>query len=383
MAAILCRAGVARGERPVEAAPVAPAPEAAQDPAARFAQGRAAYDAGRFEDAIPIFREVLEQSASPNARLYLARALRRTGRLADAYNEFRRAAQEADARARTEPRYGDTREAAREEAALIVGSVAFVTLVVAQAPPGADVRIAGQRTGPAIWGRPLARPPGRVRVEASAPGMTAVSLDVELLAGQDTRVRIPFAQASLENAVQMDFGAQDTARAPGQVETAPVDRDALDESMGARVPRSSALETARRAPDPSPEGPRPSAWVPIGGVALGVGVAGLAAGVTFAILGNERYATLRMMCDAPGVRCDLDPTIAPQVATGRTYDTVAVAGITAGSVLTVAGIAMLIGGVLQNEAMAAGARLAQPALVRLRPRVSPREGVGLELGGAF
>ncbi len=379
MAIVLTGAGAVRAERPA-AAPSPPDP--AQDSAALFAQGRAAYDAGRFEEAIPIFRAVLEQVASPNARLYLARSLRRTGRLADAYNEFRRAAQEADQRARTEARYADTRESAREEAALIVGSVAFVTLLVPQAPPGASVVIDGQRTGPAIWGRPLARPPGRVRIEAGAPGMTPVNLEVELLAGQDTRVRIPFATASLENAVQMDFGGPNAPREAEQVQTAPVDRAALDESMGARR-RQPAPVTPRRVDPIEAQGERPSAWVPIGGVSLGVGVAGLATGITFAILGNERYATLRAMCDAPGVRCDLDPMVPPQVATGQMYDAVATAGIAAGSVLTVTGIAMLIGGVLQNEAMAAGSRLVQPPLVGLRPQWSPRGGFGLALGGVF
>jgi hypothetical protein len=372
----------ARADQP---APSNPSQESApaQDASAVFARGRAQYDQGQYADALVSFRQVLELAPSPNARLYLARTLRRSGQLADAYNEFRRAAQEADQRASTEPRYAATRDAARDEASTLVGSVAFVTMVVSEPPPGAEVRIGDQRTGPAIWGRPLARMPGRVVIETRAPGAQPTRVEVELIAGQDTRVRLPFVTANLENAVQIGFNAAGGAASEERrVETAPVDRGALDASMGGRS--SAGPRSVGAGPDAASGAPGPSAWVAVGGVSVGLGLAGVATGIAFTVLAGNRYAALRAQCDPVGSGCESDAAVRAQANEGRTFDTISAVSLAAGSVVTVAGVVMIIGGVLQNEANRAAAQLAAPMLVRVRPTLSPtRDGAQVGVGGVF
>jgi hypothetical protein len=346
-----------------------------------FTRGRQQYDAAQFEEALASFREALERASSPNARLYVGRSLRRLGRLAEAYNELRRAAQEADNRARTEPRYATTRESAREEANALVGSVAFVTLTVINAPSGAVVTIDGQRTGPALWGTPLARTPGSAHVEARADGMQPVTLNVELRAGSDTRVRIPFAAVSTENlqgAVQIGFGDPAAPASAQGVETVDVDRSALDASMGSRVMPAATTQPTTAARGAS------SAWVPVGGVAVAIGLGGVINGIVFAAFAEDRFQSLRRLCGV-GSDCRNDPSAQAQIAEGRQFDTISVASAVAGGALAVAGVAMVIGGVLQNESLRAAERRAvAPMFVRVRPAIVPmRSGATLSIGGAF
>ncbi|MBL8680106.1 MAG: tetratricopeptide repeat protein [Myxococcales bacterium] len=359
--------------------PVERSPNA--DPAALFAEGRQRYDEGRFEEALGLFRRAIEAAPSPNARLYIGRSLRRLGRLAEAYNELRRTAQEANRRAATEPRYQSTRESARDEAAALVSSVAFVTLQVSNAPTGAEVTIDGQRTGPALWTQPLARMPGRAHIEARADGMQPITVDVDLRAGSETRVRIPFAQANLEGAVQMGF-ANDPPQGGSQgVETVAVDRRALDASMGERSGGAGPQMGPTQTP---PERPAPSAWVAVGATTLSLGVASSITGIVFAVLGSERFGTLSAQCNRVGSTCHTDAAVQRQVSEGRTFDLVASVTIAAGATATVAGVAMMLGGFAQNEANRSAATILAPAMVRVVPTGSvTTDGATVGVRGTF
>lgn len=377
---------------PTVAIAATPAPSPEQQAAEAFARGRQLYDAQQFDEALSNFRAAIDLAPSPNARLYVGRCYRRLGRLAEAYNELRRAAQEADRRAATEPRYAATRETAREEAATLVSSVAFVTLAVADAPAGAEVTIDGQRTGPAIWGSPLARAPGRAHIEARAEGMQRISLDVELTAGSDTRVRIPFTPDNLQSAVQIGFNDPAPNNGPRGVETVAVDRAALDASMGSRSASngsnsgdgSAAVGGATMARPPS------SAWVPVGGVSVALGLGGVVNGIVFAVLAENRYQSLRTQCGAVGNPCRTDPALQAQINEGRLFDTITTASIIGGAALTVVGMGMVIGGVLQNESMRAEQLQQQrsmsgPRFVRrVSPWISPSATTTLAgIGGVF
>lgn len=364
-------------------APEAPiAPPAEVDPAAIFAEGRQRYDAGQFDEALTLFRRALDAAPSPNARLYVGRSLRRLGRLAEAYNELRRAAQEANRRAATEPRYQSTRETARDEAAALVSSVAFVTLQVSNAPAGAEVTIDGQRTGPALWTQPLARMPGRARIEARADGMQPISVEVDLRAGSETRVRIPFVQANLEGAVQMGFANDPAPNSSQGVETVAIDRQALDASMGERSRSGSGPQLG--TPQNPPPRPASSAWVAVGGTTLGLGIASTITGVVFAVLGNERYGALTARCNQINSTCHTDAAVQQQVSEGRTFDLVATVTIAAGATATAAGIAMMLGGFAQNEANRSAAAVMAPGMVRVVPAGSiTADGASVGARGTF
>jgi len=350
--AAACAASLALAGRPCLAVTPAQSPE--QQAAESFSRGRQLYDAQRFEEALANFRTAVELAPSPNALLYIGRCYRRLGRLAEAYNELRRTAQEADRRAATEPRYTATRETAREEAATLVSSVAFVTLAVVNAPPGAEVSIDGQRTGPALWGTPLARAPGRAHLEARAEGMQRISLDVELTAGSETHVRIPFVPENLQGVVQIGFNDPAPANNAQGVETVAVDRDALDASMGSRSAPRGGTSGAPIAPiAPVAARAASSAWVLVGGVTVALGLGGVVNGIVFAVLAENRFQSLRTQCSGVGNPCRTDVDLQGQISEGRTFDTITTASIIGGAALTAVGMAMVIGGVLQNESMRA------------------------------
>jgi tetratricopeptide (TPR) repeat protein len=85
----------------------------------RFDQGRRAYEAGQFEQALLAFQGSYELFASPNTRYYVGRCYRALGKVASAYTAFKLAAREAQDRltASGEKRYMATRDAAAHEAA--------------------------------------------------------------------------------------------------------------------------------------------------------------------------------------------------------------------------------------------------------------------------
>jgi hypothetical protein len=377
--AAACAASMALASRPCVAVTPTRSPE--QQAAESFSRGRQLYDAEQFEEALANFRTAVELAPSPNARLYIGRCFRRLGRLAEAYNELRRAAQEADRRATTEPRYAATRETAREEAATLVSSVAFVTLAVVNAPAGAEVTIDGQRTGPALWSTPLARAPGRAHIEARAEGMQRIALDVELTAGCETRVRIPFSPDNLQGAVQIGFNDPAPANNAQGVETVAVDRAALDASMGSRS--GSRAESSGSMPPTIEPRPANSAWVSVGGVTVALGLGGVVTGIVFAVLAENRFQSLRMQCSGVGNPCRTDADLQAQINEGRTFDTITTASIIGGAALTAVGMGMVIGGVLQNESIRAE-QLQQQRLQNQRHfvlRATPT--VSVSAGGAF
>ena len=95
------------------------------DERARFKAAQQLYDKGDFAGALEAFRAI----SSPNARMYVGRCLRELKRLPEAYEELTLTIREATARAQTEPRYADTRDAASAERAAIVPKLGRFSLV--------------------------------------------------------------------------------------------------------------------------------------------------------------------------------------------------------------------------------------------------------------
>lgn len=159
----------------------------------RFASGRRHLDARNFPEALEDFRASLALFPSPNTRLYLARTLREAGRAGEAYREFVRTADEAEARAGAEPRYAPTGPVARAEAQALLPSIATLTLVLDDVPPGTRVRLNGQPIERSEWGVAVAFDPGSVAVDAEAPQRAAFHTVVELAVGHAARVQVRLA----------------------------------------------------------------------------------------------------------------------------------------------------------------------------------------------
>jgi hypothetical protein len=259
-ACVVLRAGAAAASPPKEAVALR-----------RFIEGRQAFEAGRFEEALAAFQASIELQPSPNSRLYIGRCYRALGRTASAYTSFRLAAREAEDRLKAtgERRYTATRATALGEAAEIEPKVPHVTLAVpAQAPGQLAITVDGDELPSSAWGVAIELDPGRHDIAATGPRLRPFAAAVELLPGDSRRVDVlveriptatlridfetrpeglsveidgrPVATLALEQPLLVDVGPHRVvARAPGHAdyvwahELADRDEVALRVSLGA------------------------------------------------------------------------------------------------------------------------------------------------------
>jgi hypothetical protein len=159
----------------------------------RFDEGRRAFEAGQFEQALVAFQGSYDLLASPNTRLYMGRCYRALGKVASAYTAFRFAAREASDRLTSsgEKRYAATRDAASHEAAEIEPKVPRLTIAVPSGTPdGFVVKRNGEEVPKAAWGVAVETDPGDVTVEASGPRLVAFQKKVTLAEGAQERVDV-------------------------------------------------------------------------------------------------------------------------------------------------------------------------------------------------
>lgn len=288
----------------------------------RFNRGRELFLARDYAAALMEFRAANELVPSPNTRLYIARSLREMGRLAEAYTEFQRAAAEAADRARTEPRYAATRDAARAEGSALEARVGRLVLYVPDAPEGTSVTVNGVVVPGAAWGVPMPIDPGRVEITATAPGRLPFRSEVEVHAGQTAEASVNLAPAPSAGRNEVPQGSatnSDAERPPsGEI---------------AEEPPSPRTVLVRREVGGS---------VRTVGIVLTAGFA-LAGGAGFAIFGSlaaNRYADLQAYCGA----APCPSSVESQITEGEQYQLLAnislfggIAGVAIGTVMVIFG----------------------------------------------
>jgi hypothetical protein len=159
----------------------------------KFIEGKSAFEAGQFEEALVAFKASLELQASPNTRLYIARCHRALGQVASAYTQYKLSAREAQDRltASGEKRYSATRDAAASEAAEIEGKVPRLTVVVPSDPPaGFRVTVSGAELQRAAWGVAVETDPGTLDVVAHGARSKPFHERVTLAEGEQKRVEV-------------------------------------------------------------------------------------------------------------------------------------------------------------------------------------------------
>lgn len=204
----------------------APTPEAIA--LQRFEEGRTAYEAKRYDEALAAFRASLEQQPSPNSRLYIGRCLRELGKTASAFTSLRLAAREAQDRlvASGEKRYAATRDAANQEAAELEARVPYATIAVpSDVPTDYRVLLDGEALPRSAWGAAIPLDPGAHLVVTDGHRIAKREERFVLKDGDKLRVearaaRIPTASLALAFptrpvglAVQIDGVAIDVADA--------------------------------------------------------------------------------------------------------------------------------------------------------------------------
>jgi hypothetical protein len=170
------------------------AANAAEDPAARtlFDAGLLLMDQGKPVEACPMFEESLRRQASIGAALNLARCHEALGRLATAWTEYQKAASMARAAGDKE------REAAALELAKALEPKVPKLLVQVDKPvPGLKVTRNAEEVDAASTGVPIAVDPGKHRIEATAPGHKAWSVELDVPAASGLRsVAVPALEPS-------------------------------------------------------------------------------------------------------------------------------------------------------------------------------------------
>jgi hypothetical protein len=264
------------------------------DERARFKAAQQLYDKGDFTGALEAFRAI----ASPNARLYAGRCLRELKKLPEAYEELTVAIREANARAATEPRYAETRDAASTERAALVPKLGLVVIAVTDRPAGLVVKISGQPVSPDHLGESVAVAPGAVIVDASAPGRESFRKELAIGAG-------------------------------------------ASELLAVSLPIASARPVSDEVPRPRPDSPaRPIGGVRTAGfVVAGLGVLGWGTFAVAGLMANSKYRSVYAACG--GVRC-ADPAQASEISAGRTLDTAANLGLATGIAGVAGGTVMIL-----------------------------------------
>src|SRR5262245_1640542 len=104
-----------------------------------FEAGDLLYDDKRYAEALGAFRASYDVVASPNTRLMIARSLRELNRLGEAIAEFEGAVAVAEAAAKSNERYTETANAARQELEALRAKVGMLSVRVRGAASGATV----------------------------------------------------------------------------------------------------------------------------------------------------------------------------------------------------------------------------------------------------
>jgi hypothetical protein len=242
----------------------------------KFAAAVKLYTAAQPDQALILFRELVDATGSPNARLYVGLCLEQQGHIVQAYEELTRTAK--DASLRPDAKYDRTREAALAEMAVLDARIGKLVLTVAETPADVAVSVDGRRLDEREVGVQIVLEPGTHHVEAAAPGRPPTVRDVRLDGGE-TRT------------VTLGFGDGRATRAGG------------DDAVSVSPLRVAGYAVA------------------------GAAVAGLAMFAVGGLLAQSKYDALQ---DACGTRPCSDERLQNQIDAGKSAETVANVGLAIG-----------------------------------------------------
>lgn len=263
-------------------------------------EGRAAYDAGRWDEAHDRFAAAHAAAASPVFELYMARARRNGGKLVEArgiYTRVTRATIAPDAPAA----WQQARVDAEAELSALMTQIPSLVVEVAGAPPGTRVRIDAR---PVRIGETVEVNPGEHRIVATGDGRE-VSTEITVQAGQ-RGVRVP---------VAWDGDARPAAGPSGTSPTSPPDEEGAVGSVGSIVP---------------------------GVITLAVGGAALGAGALFGALALGEDSDVTSACPGGACRPDVDLAATQDAqSSAGTFADVSTVLFIAGGVLATAGVVLI------------------------------------------
>ncbi len=167
-----------------------PSPDAVKKATEAFKQGTSLFGAKRYAIALEQFKKSYDIVPSPNSGLYIARCLVEMGQHKEAFAQFRKVVVEAEARAKTEPKYIPTRDSAKGELDELLSKIATITVNVSGAVDGSVLKVGGVIVPKEEWGTMLPAEPGSVEVALETPGKAPALQRVELKKGSRETVNI-------------------------------------------------------------------------------------------------------------------------------------------------------------------------------------------------
>lgn len=291
------RAAVASGLLATAALAVAP-PARAEDPTPEalarareeYRRGLALEQAGDWEGALVIFKGVALVKSTPQVRFHIAQCEEKVGNWVEALGSYRLALSEAQ-----QSNVADVQKEAASAIEALEPRVPKLTIHRGTGAAAARVLLDGRELGPASVGTPIAVNPGPHRIEATSPGRETSVTEVVAEEGKASEVALT-----------------------------------LKDQPGAAKPQ---------APPPV-EDEGGSALVPVGVVALGVGVASLGvSGIFFAMRGSA-ISDLDAACGPDGQSCPAD--LEDTADSGATYATVSTVTFVAGLTCVALGATLLV-----------------------------------------
>lgn len=308
-AAALCVLSSSTGafaQPPPAAAPAEPSEKDIQTATLHFKKGNDFFTMKKYALALDEFKKSYGAVASPNSRLYIARSLVQLGEHIDAYLEFEQVIAEAEARAKTEPKYAPTRDTAVVERDELANKIALVTVKVSNDTPDAKLLVGGKEIPRERWGKPHPVVPGDTEVALETPAKPPVKESLTLKAGD-------------KREVALDAGAVAPPPPGGGVGDTGGSGDVGGGDTG------------------SSGGSGMSKLRPFAFVAAGLGVAGFATFAVAGIMSNSTYSDLEATCKGP-----CPPDLADDVSKGKTQQTIANIGLIVGAVGVAAAVPLFI-----------------------------------------
>jgi hypothetical protein len=284
-----------------------------------FMAGRRAIASRDWARATSELRASLQVVDSPNAHLELARALRESGQLGDAWVEFWHASETATRLASSDNRYSQTAEAATSEREELAAKLAFVDVSVEHAPADMSLKVGDRVVPPEDTGAPIAVPPGPVDVVVSNG------------AGAELARKTVIASVGKTTAVSLVAQAPPPPTAGPTGKAGPDTSD--DEKPGGAEPQQPPMQAVLPPPTDRTK-LRPYAYV-----AGGIGAAGLITFTVSGLLSNATYNDLKNAC-SPGPGCP--PGKQGEIDRGVTEQTVANVGLGVGLAGLAAGVTMFL-----------------------------------------
>lgn len=158
-----------------------------------FKKAQALYKAGKYAEALPLFRESYGLTPSPNSQIYIARCLAGTGDHVGAYLEYN--AIIADVDRRNDPKYQPARDSAVTERDESAAKIALLTVEVRNPTGETRLSIGGRDIPRESWSQALPFAPGPVDVTVITPPGAPKPQSVTLKAGDKQQISVDAAPA--------------------------------------------------------------------------------------------------------------------------------------------------------------------------------------------